>query len=414
MLRRSVFFVVFLLLFKLSPAWGQLSGSAERIEGLGLSIEGLDWEVQQGGDGLTILLARAERVILPGLLASLESLELQCAAVVVDSGQLACLAGQARVRYGADGPELGIDDLNFARAAAAGQITVSGQLRMDQLETAFALEIDAEQISATFEALSLSLPLLAQRWPDDLPAVLDGTLAGHGIVTRDDSGIELKLDYSIENAAFDSSTGLLAGAAIGTEGSVQIRSQSENTAVQFSAQMTTGEFLASSLYIDFSQAPPLAVRLVGELDRQGRLMVSSFELDDGDGLALSGSAQFDLGQRSLSSLELSILELELDQAYGRYLEPVASALGQQGLLLSGAVRGQLKLSQSRMDSLDLLLDDVWIVDGADRFSLEQLGGEIHMRESGQVEVSKLGWQAAHVYQVRLGNADVHFTASTLR
>ena len=63
-----------------------------------------------------------------------------------------------------------------------------------------------------------------------------------------------------------------------------------------------------------------------------------------------------------------------------------------------------------MQTLDLMLKDVWIIDKSDRFGIEQLAGAVHMAADGQVKASNLAWQAAQVYQVGMGPAEFFFDA----
>ena len=178
---RFTFFACALLLLAPTLALAQLGGSAERIEGFDGSIDNLEWRIHQDSNGVTRLEARAARATLPGLHKTLEKLELQCQSLAVDLDHLACLDGQASMRFGADGPQLGIDDLRVSRQAANGQIMIAGRLWLGPSETRFALEIDADRVSATLEQISASLPLLTQLWAEDLPVALqDGTLSGQG------------------------------------------------------------------------------------------------------------------------------------------------------------------------------------------------------------------------------------------
>ena len=408
-----------MLLVEPSFSFAELSGAVERIEGFEVSVENLQWVLRQDSDSMTSFQATAARARVLGWSQTLENLQLHCKAVVVEPDQLSCHGGLASMRLGVDGPRIVLSDLMVSQISPSDRLTVSGQLRIDQIEARIKLEIDADRITVTFQQLSAPLPLLAQLWAGQLPfTVQEGALNGQGSLSLVDGNFELHLDFSIVNAAFDSADGLLAGADLAIDGSLQLESNSVATVIELNTATTAGEFLAGNLYLDFNQSPTLTVALAGKMDDQGDLIISSFSAHDGDGLTLVGSARIDLDQGALTELDLSRIDLQLDRAYARYFEAVVAAMGHAGLLLSGALSGQVKLRVSpqqgaslEIQSLDFILDDLWIVDHADRFGLEQLSGELHMAAAGQHEDSNLSWQAARVYQINFGQADVHFRLS---
>jgi hypothetical protein len=209
-----------------------------------------------------------------------------------------------------------------------------------------------------------------------------------------DTQIQAQLEFS--GIDFDSPEGLYAGLGIGVTISAQL-GQRDDGAIVVEGQLSAGELLLMDFYRDFSD---------GALDfgalmalRESSVEVKRLSVRDDGALQIVGQASIPLRSDD-SEVELVLREFQLNfpEAYSRYLEPIATVYGLDGLATRGKMSWTGDWSPGSARSGVLRLEQLSVGDAEHgRFSINELDGTLRTGSE-----SRLSWSAASFEKINLG------------
>ncbi|MDX1519670.1 MAG: hypothetical protein R3318_06060, partial [Gammaproteobacteria bacterium] len=159
-------------------------------------------------------------------------------------------------------------------------------------------------------------------------------------------------------------------------------------------------------YLDLNDTE-LELAASGHLDEtRQRLSLTSFRFMHPQRLQLSGRAVFDTAANTARELILNIRADDLARVYPVYIEPLLLATNFYNLEIAGSLRLDLEYRNESLARLHLKLDDVYLDDADQRFSLSGLSTDMLLGESVHNAVSSLQWQSMSVYKLVFGAGDI--------
>ncbi|MEE4294245.1 MAG: hypothetical protein V2I79_09795 [Xanthomonadales bacterium] len=345
------------------PQWPVFRFEAAQIEWQGRRIEGLRLELEE--DGLFVLaverVADAERepLIGPSVLA----------------GRL------EQVEQGAD------------------EMQASGTAEFRGLEANWRYSSARGNHSLCLDAASSAIEkLLRSEWPiEGNPWTRSGSISGCAAYPQDpDNGDAMALEIVFDGISFDSPEGRFAGADLDLEIAADVRF-GDDVFVEAEGRLASGQVLIDQFYGDFS-ASPIDFRLLPQWTASGLESAAVKIQDDG---ALHVDARLAPNDGGDWAVEVRQLDLGFPGAYRRYIEPFAAAWMLDGLEMTGGVRWSGTLMQSRVESGNLDVSDLSIVDvRRDRFALTGLS--TRLRPGDENSQSAVSWSGLLFERINLG------------
>jgi hypothetical protein len=125
-------------------------------------------------------------------------------------------------------------------------------------------------------------------------------------------------------------------------------------------------------------------------------------------LMFSGS--FRLGGEASLSGQLQAKFLELGAAYQPYLQPFLVAAGLGDVETAGALDMDVRLRESRLTDFRIAFRDIYLDDGAGRFSIAALNGDLALASGPVPSRSRLRWAGGGLYRLDLGAGALAFVS----
>ena len=142
------------------------------------------------------------------------------------------------------------------------------------------------------------------------------------------------------------------------------------------------------------------------------LIISRFDYTHGNLLNAIGLAEIDFLSGSIfKNIEIDVSANDLKQIYPVYIEPILLATDYSELETSGSMQIKLSHVDHKLDFLNLFLNDLYIDDKRNRFSVANLNSNIIMENSTDLKVSTITWDSVSVYRLLFGSADMEMESS---
>jgi hypothetical protein len=327
-------------------------------------------------------------------------------------------------QVGAALAEDGSFELSFQRLQGSGEPYVGTGLVLEGVLRELSLADDAVELRSELRARGLTAeltvvsragsvqadlvakaqPLASLRSFEGLPPELEWVSGGAfdlGFAwrqtPREPGGLSFRL--ALGQVAFDSPDGRFAGASLrlALEGSAR---GDDLSRLRLAGAVEGGELLIDDFYRNFDGSD-LAFEAAAHWTDTA-LEIPSLQVRDDAALSLDGSAVLGLGAGGDDwSLEVDRLQLQFPLAYRRYLEPLAAAWTLDGLELTGRLAWNGAWSPDGVQSGDLDLRDLSIVDTQrGRFALTGL--ETQLRPGDHSFESRLSWRGLIFGRINLG------------
>ncbi len=278
-------------------------------------------------------------------------------------------------------------------------LQANGVLRYGPVETDWYLRTGEEGASLCLLTVAQPLEILAARdgLPEQAAWIKTGEVDACIRYRQPDAGpVEVDYDFALTGLSFDSPDGRFAAEGLSLDLYGEIRFD-ETLSVSLEGAMTGGEMLLDNFYTNFGQGA-LEFRLVPEF-RDNRVSGAKIHLRDEAALRLD--AQLSLPQGRDWEVTVSSLDLYFPGAYHRYFEPLAAAWTLDGLQVTGAVHWNGKIAPGLIDSGDLEITDLSVVDaGQNRFALTGLAASL--RPGDHDFDSQLSWLGLLLGRINLG------------
>ncbi len=162
-----------------------------------------------------------------------------------------------------------------------------------------------------------------------------------------------------------------------------------------------------------SSTEPTVLRLAGNwFPEDKRIELQDLFYLHPDILLLQGSARLNTGQALLlSDLALRATIPDLAATYPIYIQPILLETNFSDLELSGAVDLSLTYQDSKLNKMELLIDDVYLDDAENRFSISGLNSHLILDSSPQALQSTLTWSGMSFYRLDFGPGDIVFEST---
>ena len=398
-----------LLFFWLWPqsllaAFPDISFKAARVEFESFVFESVRGERLAGG-GLAL---SADLLSAEGLDQSIRSLGLNSPQLQSEE-ELWCPNGEWQLEIGGlhkDRPLSPVSGTLAQIMVGSESLRLSGDLAVDGLEADLLYVDDTGGSWAEFhwtgqqirglQGLSLA--------PAELNWVSRGSSRGSLVYTPSAAGgADIRYSLALEDFAFDSPEGQIAGEAL--------RLESQGTLVVGAAvaadvrgRIIDGELLLGDFYRNFSDAP---LEFAAQPFLNGSdLSIKEVKATDHSALTLEGSAQLNLDDPENSlAFRIQRLELKFPGAYERYFETMAGVWALNGLDLTGSISWNGDWADGAFQSGVFELSDLTIVDNKrKRFAVTGL--DATLRPGDHDYHSRMGWRGLLLGQINLGGGEI--------
>ena len=408
-------------------AAGRVRVDVGQLEFQGLSIEGLEMELEPTAAAAGKVAFRAARIRGLAATGPLSKFSLDCPDLRIKGNEISCERGRLSGSLGS----LGAQDTRFtAHRRADGGLRLSfdafgiagGRGRFD-----VDLNGSRWRADATLAGLDIAgLALIAKPWVE-LPA--DFTVAGRAAGEFHATGagdllLTAGADLDIEKLDFADAVGTLAGERLA--GSITVNATADATSrmpARGSLTLTAGQAYSDPVFLDFG-VHHAKLDFAGVLDTaSSRFDADSFALDHAGLLQAGGSATLDFaGDTLLPTAKVHIASLDLANAMPAYVQPFLINSGFKDITGSGTIRGDVEMDAGLPVRAGLDLDTITIDSNTASVSLEGISGRVNWFDdtsrtalAGAIDddlfQSRLAWKAGRLWGLELGPATLPFTTT---
>lgn len=293
------------------------------------------------------------------------------------------------------------------RATLTADWTAAGlQLTLSRAKGRFALVLpQAEAAPVQFKAERLPLdwlqPLLATRWKE--ARLTGGTLdASLDLRPAVPDGSELAGPMKFTALGLDTTDGRIAAAGLGAEGRMRFGLLTDRSEVDVDLALRGGELLAGPMYATLP-ASDVTFALGMRSTAEGAWHMTRVGWKDPEVLDVAGTGALN-PEGALAALDLSFTSASLAIAHTRYFESLLGTFGLAGLTLDGSLQGSASVRDATLVALDLALKRLDARDGAERFAVADLDGQLRWTATGQGVDSELSWSSGRLGAIELGSA----------
>jgi hypothetical protein len=266
---------------------------------------------------------------------------------------------------------------------------------------------DDTVIDLTRVPLVWAQALLARAWQDG--KLKSGALGGRLRVRAPKAQpLQVVGTLDVAKAAFDTPDASMAGEALDGRFAIDYRKMPQLTTVVVDGPLQSGDFLVGNAYVALSTTP-VAAHIEGSQRVGEGWRLPSIAWRDGDALVANGSATFGI-DTSLQALELHLHSSNIAPLGKRYLSGWLAIAGLGDLQLSGAIDADALMAGGRLQSAEVSLHDVGMIDPKGRFRFDGLNGT--PRFSATTPVSgELKWNRGQLYGLDFASASLPIDSS---
>jgi hypothetical protein len=164
-------------------------------------------------------------------------------------------------------------------------------------------------------------------------------------------------------------------------------------------------------YLEVEDKP---VTLKAEINwiSEDRIELSDLIIEHPDHLQLHANANINTpGNLSLDKFDFAVTVQDLTRAFPVYIQPLLLQTNFSDMEISGAVELQIDFTEDKLDRFFLNIDDLYVDDTHDRYSLSGVTASISLEEQISPISSNLQWEGMSVYRIDLGPGDIKFESS---
>jgi hypothetical protein len=395
----------------------------QAIESAGLSLdtlEGAGWSVHDASARLDWLGPQHARLqlaaavaVLPDPLGTLTAVSITCpeAEVIGDGDRVRC--DRAHIR--ADSESLGRQAIvaGFDYTVASGRLAfrlddaryAGGRLAASGVVEAPAWDVRLQgnglQLAALARALSaagVALPRLEAGGSLGFTARLQGAAAGlgHG-----------RLTAQLVAESFSDEAGTLAGENLALQLEADLSQSGGRWQVTAGLEGTQGQLYAEPVFLDLDARQVQATASFDWQPGPARLVIHSLDYRQQDAVTLRLSGTLLPGQAvPVESLQLELQEGRFPALYNTYLQPWLNETMLADLETTGRITAGVAMQSGELQSLELVLQDIYLADREARFELGGVTGKLAWGRDDVRREQDLAWDSGQVYRVPLGAAAI--------
>jgi len=299
------------------------------------------------------------------------------------------------VEYGQDGFRLRLDGLRLG----------NGVLRVD-LEAApsrWSLSAKGEALPVAAIAALAGIDLADSKLQIQ-SGVASGTVRW---VSSADAG-QLGADLRLRSVSFSDAAGLNAGEDVALDVSIEASRQDGPWKYRLASSLGGGLVYFDPVFIDAGAAVIRAQASGSWAADTKRLDVDTFAVRHEGIAALAGRAALRLEEAGprLEALALETETVALDSLHATYVKPWLADSAFAGLELKGDMNAVLSWRHGGPAEASVRFSNLDLDDRQARFGVLGVDAEIHWRDAGVAEPTRLSWKGAHFYRIDLGGGDM--------
>ncbi len=286
------------------------------------------------------------------------------------------------------------DTNTLALDVSQGRAKLSTALPADALTHA--------QIHLTALPLRWLQGLLAHAWHGG--QLKGGRISGTMALDVLDDGIQTSGTFRVAKAAFDSTSGTLAGQGLTGSGHVHVDTSATPTLIDLDSRLHGGQILLGSLY---ATLPSSAVQLsLHARSAHGAVDLRRVDFTDPGALTVKGSLRFASGG-ALQRLQLDHVSATFPAAYEHYGKAWLKTKGVGDLKIHGSIDGSLSMTPAGLSAFRFDARNMDLADAAGDLRVRDLDGGLNWSRGGTRKPTTLGWKALKFHAIPNGAAKAH-------
>ena len=424
--------LVVLVCARLVGAIENVSFEVARVDGAGWSAEGVSVHLELPSERAGVAL-HVERLRLEAAKQTLTNVSVRCPDVELSPDTIACDKSQIEGVFGDFGKQALAGRLRYVRSSGDLEGDVSGlRLGTGQVQVAGSLREAGWTAAARFRDVPMDALLkLAGSLDLSLPK-LSGSGTFGGSVDANGSGAALAratVDLTVADLTVSNEAGSLATEKLTARLKADATHRRGQWKFDVGLRSAQGQAYAQPIFLDLS-AHAIALDARG-LWTNRELLLDRIVLDHHGVARGNASARLNLSAEQLvQDLQLHLDTLQFPSAYSAYFQPLLLDTPFKSLTTTGAISGQIDVSNGTPQRVDLRFDRVTLDDGARDFVLRDLDGELHWldvvvlranlaaddeddtddADPQTARASRLTWSGGALLNLDLGPSALHFSA----
>ena len=384
-----------------SPRAVTIEFAVDAITAQGAALEGITARLQWPAGPLVV---RVED-IRPGNRSPLSHVRLDCSAFDVDAnGRLSCEGGRLSFDHPLASPRAVPVSLHWDPDQGGSIELTDVPLGGKEVRATFTRQQE-ENWEVTVDTRTTDLAEVSALFPV-ANVELAGTADVHATVEIVAGGLR-SINGAIQHfgTRFQDASDDFVGENL--EGRINLEMEQDNGRWEgrLEARWDRGEFLTPVAYVAATAANPFAVgSRIAVADSGSRVDLEAFRVSQSPWLRIEGDAALGTGSPPLlRQLDVRMREMDAGVAFGRYLAPVLVHPVLGALEVSGRAGGRIRISDGKLSTLQLNLQDLAVRADTDtvRFAVEGLQSQVDVGH-GTARRGTLQWQSARLFDFSFG------------
>lgn len=356
--------------------------------------------------------AAAEKLDLPEPYGSLHQLKLTCDTFRIKARQWQCESGTASFSH----QQLGEQSLHFSiqsqselshyKLRTHGLRLAESQIKLDADVTGSVWNLSISADSLVLNALTDWLPLflndsqlaLVANWDYQGRINLDGRFEGQAGQLQ-----AFSLNWQAKELSFSNATGTQVAEEASLKGQGSAHSEQGQWHWQIKLDSDNGQAYSEPVFLDLKRYP-LALTASGQMASDFKsIKVDQAMLEQGQ--VLTAEASLNWQNEQLEMLHITTGPADLAKLYPIWLQPFVAGSAAAKLETSGGLSMTFDWQKSDYTLL-LDFDDARLSDTQGRYELNKLNGQLGWSQTAQQVNTSLSWEAAKLFEIELGAADI--------
>lgn len=356
--------------------------------------------------------AAAEKLDLPEPYGSLHQLKLTCDAFRIKAQQWQCESGTVSFSH----QKLGEQSLHFSIQSQSelshyklrinGLRLAESQIKLDADVTGSGWNVSISADSLVLSALTDWLPLflndsqlaLVANWDYQGRIKLDGRFEGQAGLLQ-----AFSLNWQAKELSFSNATGTQVAEEASLKGQGSAHSEQGQWHWQIKLDSDNGQAYSEPVFLDLKRYP-LALTASGQMASDFKsIKVDQAILEQGQ--VLTAEASLNWQNEQLEMLHITTGPADLAKLYPIWLQPFVAGSAAAKLETSGGLSMTFDWQKSDYTLL-LDFDDARLSDTQGRYELNKLNGQLGWSQTAQQVNTSLSWEAAKLFEIELGAADI--------
>lgn len=382
-----------------------LALSIERIGGAAWQAEKLELQLalEESDASGRIQLAN---LTLPAPFGEITDLQFDCPVLIFTPQRIACLDAPLKARWA-------LLDKPPAQASIE-YLAQTGELRLNlkalaalggEMSVALKLQAAGWQAEGQLDKLAAArLAPLLKTTGQDISADA-GLVSGDFKINGDDGGQQAHFKLALNGVTANNAAGDLASDGLSVSLQGELRGNADRWQGKAQLNASAGQVYVNPVFMDVGEYPlQLSTQLAYTVAGQ-QLRLTDLQMTQKAVANLMAEATLALqAETILQDLQLSLEDIDLAGAYPVYLQPFLLDYGLDELQTLGNIRGRVALTSGAPQQLQLELSEVTAHDANERFSVDQLNGQLFWdaRDNppqSQRQDSQLSWAGGSAYKL---------------